>query len=381
MKRLALAPHRLYFFLGALALFILFAWWWSHLQGSYSAAIPLHALLMPLGIFPLFILGFTFTAGPRWLGVDAQNQDFLLHGGTYFSGLMLVVLASEIGWLPLRTSGFALMLSAWAAVSWRWMTLVRQSRAADKRHAQALLLAMCGGAAAITTTLLWSLGWQAAWTVARQLTFFGFLLPIFLTVCHRMLPFFSSSVLVPYTIWKPYTLLAGWLTGCAVLVLAGSLGYAQIEAGTAAVLSLSFLYTSWRWGVLRCLQNRLLAMLHLSFLWLSVVFALQAATAWGAPLGSAAIHALGLGFMGTMLVGFVSRVTYGHSGRALEAGNGLWALYLGLHLAAILRVLASLFAMPLMLRVSASIWLLLLACWVAQMVPVYLRARADGKAG
>lgn len=382
MKRLALAPHRLYFFLGALAVLLLFGWWWLNLQGQHSAqAVPLHALLMPLGVFPLFILGFTFTAGPRWLALDASDRYFLLNGGTYFTGLVLVLTASTLGWHPLRSSGFALMLSAWVTVSWRWGSLVRASKVNDKKHPQAILAAMCGGAAALAAALVWSAGVTAAWLVARQLAFFTFLLPVFLTVCHRMLPFFTSNVLRPYDSWRPYWLLGSWLGACLLLAISGIGGWHAPQALAALWLCGSFAYTSWRWGLLRSLQNRLLAMLHLSFAWLCVVFGLQAAAALGADLGSAAIHALGLGFMGTMLVGFVSRVTYGHSGRPLQAGNGLWALYLGLHLAAALRVLASVLAWPALIPVSATAWLILLALWVLHLAPIYLNARADGQPG
>ncbi|MBI3285038.1 MAG: NnrS family protein [Burkholderiales bacterium] len=382
MKRLAHAPHRLYFFLGALAVLLLFGWWWLSLHGPHSAqAVPLHALLMPLGVFPLFILGFTFTAGPRWLALNATDQYFLLNGATYFAGLMLVLLASSLGWPPLRSSGFALMLSGWLAVTWRWGGLVRASTAPDKKHPQAILAAMCGGTLALAATLAWSAGVAAAWLPARQLAFFGFLLPVFVTVCHRMLPFFTSNVLRPYQAWRPYWLLGAWLSGCAVLVIAGSLPVHLAEALTATALSLSFAYTSWRWGLWRSLQNRLLAMLHLSFAWLTIVFALYAADAFGLRLGSAALHALGLGFMATMLVGFVSRVTYGHSGRPLEAGNLLWSIYLGLHLSAALRVLASALEAPALIVISASAWLILLGLWVALMLPAYLKARVDGQPG
>jgi uncharacterized protein involved in response to NO len=88
-----------------------------------------------------------------------------------------------------------------------------------------------------------------------------------------------------------------------------------------------------------------------------------------------------LGFMATMLVGFVTRVSYGHSGRKLEAGNLLWGIYLGLHAAALLRVLASALALPALISWSSAIWLLLLGCWGGMMLPIYLKARLDGQAG
>ncbi|MFZ6746169.1 NnrS family protein [Undibacterium sp. JH2W] len=381
MKRLATAPHRLYFFLGAVSVLILFFWWYLQLRHPQTMAVPLHALLMPLGVFPLFILGFTFTAGPKWLSVSAEDDYFLLHGGTYFCGLLLAMLAASLGLPALRSSGFALMLSAWLAVTWRWGHLIWRSTVADKKHAIAIFLAMCGGTCALAATLMWSGGWNVAWIIARQFAFFGFLLPVFLTVCHRMLPFFSGNVLKPYVVWRPYWLLASWLSGCLLLVLSGCMQWRLPEAITATLMSLSFIYTSWRWGLLRSMENRLLAMLHLSFAWLAIVFALQAAAALGMATGSASIHALALGFMGTMLVGFVSRVSYGHSGRPLQASNFLWCIYLGLHLAALLRILASLLSLDILITASATSWLVLLACWIAMMLPMYLKARADGQPG
>lgn len=385
MKRLAIAPHRLYFFLGAVAVFFLFAWWWVSLTAPFNAphpvnAIPLHGILMPLGIFPLFILGFTFTAGPRWLGVNASDIYFLPTGICYFSGIVLVVIGSMSD-QRVSVAGFGLMLLAWLSATVRWASLLKQSTTFDKNHPAVLLAAMIGGVLALSAALAWSAGVVLAWVVARQLAFFCFLLPVFLTVCHRMLPFFSSSVLKPYTSWRPYGLLWGWLAGCAALALTGALEWRMAEAVVGSVMAISFVFTSWRWGLRASFANRLLAMLHMSFAWLSVVFGLHAASAFGLPIGSASLHALGLGFMATMLVGFVSRVSFGHSGRPLTVSNTLWALYLALHLAALLRVLASALALPALITYSATAWLILLGSWVLMMLPIYLKARLDGQAG
>ena len=385
MKRLAIAPHRLYFFLGAVAVLSLFFWWWLSLNTAYAAhnsvtAIPLHGILMPLGIFPLFILGFTFTAGPRWLAVNASDKYFLPTGILYFTGIVLVIFGSN-GAARLVSAGFGLMLLAWMAATLRWASLVRLSSITDKNHPSVLLAAMCAGVLALLAAMLWSAGYSPAWFYARQLAFFCFLLPIFLTVCHRMLPFFSGTVLKPYVAWKPYGLLWFWLAGCVLLALAGVLNWRMAEAVVASALAISFAVTSWRWGLRASFANRLLAMLHMSFAWLSIVFALQAASAFGLNMGSASLHALGLGFMATMLVAFVSRVSFGHSGRPLVVSNTLWVLYLALHLAAAMRVLASVLFIPALLSYSATVWLLLLGSWVVMMLPIYLKERADGQAG
>lgn len=381
MKQLTQAPHRFYFFLGLTALLSLVLWWWMSVQFSIDWPIPLHGILMPLGVFPLFILGFTFTAGPRWLNIEASSHHFLLHGLTYFLGVILVLFASVVGLPPLRLSGFALMLAAWSAVSLRWAKLIIDSKVEDKRHAIALLIAMYGGILAMLCAFLWASGSQIAWQAARQLAFFAFLLPTFLTVCHRMLPFFTGNVLKNYTVWRPYSVLVTWISGCWLLAFAGIVESSLVQAVVGTLLSLSFANTSWRWGLFRSFENRLLAMLHLSFAWLAIVFGLQAASALGAQIGSAMIHALALGFMSTMLVAFVSRVSFGHSGRALHASNLLWGLYLMLHLAAILRVLANMQSNTSLLQFSASLWLMVFVTWAAIMLPIYLRPRIDGQAG
>lgn len=381
MKYLSVAPHRAYFFFGALSFFALLAWWAWQVQQQHYQHIALHSLLMPLGFFPLFILGFTFTAGPRWLSVECQNQAFVAYASIYSAGMLIVLVAHSYGWLPLRSAGFALMLSCWSRVSWRWFYLLRSSRVYDKQHAYGLLLGMLGGIAAMVAVSAWSLGRSEAWSWAKNLSLYAFLLPIFLSVCHRMLPFFSGSSIPAYQSWRPYPLLHGWLLACTALAVSLSLEMRSISSLIAAAMSLSCAYTSWRWGLFACWHNRLLAMLHAAFAWLSVVFALLALAQWGWLSPSLATHALGLGFMGTMLVAFVTRVSYGHSGRALQVQGGLWALYLGLHVATLIRLAASAWNQPWLMNLAAVAWLGLIFLWVMQMLPIYLKPRQDGQAG
>jgi uncharacterized protein involved in response to NO len=389
---LAQVPHRAYFSAGVGALVLLALWWSVALPLVGVTAQPsmlVHGVMMPLGIFPPFMLGFVFTAGPRWLGVQAPKGHLLLALGQ-LTGLGLMLLGFMLGGLwPLL--GLLVIFLVWWRATWLWFDCVARAPQGDHRHAHYILLAMLVGNVALLAVMSWVLGGDASlWLVARNLILWGWVVPIFLVVAHRMIPFFTQSVVPTRVLRRPARMLQFWLVGCAVLALSLTMGFAYLAAITALGLALATGYTALEWSGLwggaklrgACGGNRLLAMLHFSFAWLPVAFALLALEQAGLVGGSAAVHAIGLGFCSTMLVGFVTRVTLGHSGRALQASGLYWYLYLALHAAAILRVvLALLPPAPWLLHATAALWLLLVVVWAAHMLPVYLQPRVDGQPG
>jgi uncharacterized protein involved in response to NO len=391
-ERLAQVPHRAYFGVGVCT-FLLLALWWSvalPLQGvTAMPATLVHGLMMPLGIFPPFMLGFVFTAGPRWLGVQAPKGHLPLALGQ-LAGMMLILLGFHLGgnW-PLP--GLLLLFAVWWRATWLWSDCIARARSAnnkgDHRHANYIFGAMLIGNVAMLAIMAWILSGDAmVWLVARNLLLWGWILPIFLVVAHRMIPFFTQSVVPERALWRPVQLLQGWLVGCLVLALTLSIGWWLASAATALALAFATAATSVQWAGRRLRGafggNRLLAMLHLSFAWLPVAFFLLALEQLGFKVGSAAVHAFGLGFCSTMLVGFVTRVSLGHSGRALKPSNLHWVLYLGLHAAAALRVvLAIVGGASFLLHAVAGLWLLLVVTWAVSMLPLYWQPRADGQPG
>jgi uncharacterized protein involved in response to NO len=371
-------PHRALFGSGVLATCAMALWWLHALAHPGTGSIPpvmLHALLMPLGAFPLFMWGFVFTAGPRWLGVDGPTRMLPLALG-YVLGLILCL----SGWLA---PGLGLMSLSWAWVLWLWLGCIRQSQAQDRWHARIVWGALALGLLGLLLAQAWVwLGDARWWIAARQLLTWGLLMPVFLTVGHRMIPFFTQSAVPGHTPWRPYPLLAGWLTGCALMGLGGIMNWPWLQGPVAALMAASLLYTSWRWGLRASLGNRLLAMLHLSFAWFGIGMALWALSAPGWISPSAGAHALLMGGFLTLLMGFVTRVTLGHSGRPLAADGPYWAIYLSLHVLALARVIASVVNAPThALMAIALLWLLALICWAARVLPIYWRPRLDGKPG
>lgn len=69
------------------------------------------------------------------------------------------------------------------------------------------------------------------------------------------------------------------------------------------------------WGLVQSLKIRLLAMLHVGFVWLGLALLYSAASqalwlATGQPvLGLGALHALSMGFLGSIMVAMVTRVS------------------------------------------------------------------------
>ncbi|MDE2600546.1 MAG: NnrS family protein [Rhodocyclaceae bacterium] len=394
-QRFAQVPHRAYFAIGVLGVLMLSLWWSLALPLAGMTTQPsmlVHGLMMPLGIFPPFMLGFVFTAGPRWLSAPAPRGHLPLAVGQ-LAGLLLALLGFALGgrW-PLI--GLLMLFVVWWRATGLWAACIDCAPRGDQRHSRLILCAMVIGNVGILATGGWVLsGDHTFWLLARNLILWGWIVPIFLTVAHRMVPFFTQSIVPQRMIWRPMPLLYGWLCGCLLLALAGSASLPWLSAIVAAGMCAAFAYTSWRWAgrpgfdlrgfwVRAFGGNRLLAMLHLSFAWLSVAMLLLALDSVGVRVGTAATHAVGLGFCGTMLVGFVTRVSMGHSGRPLQASDTHWRVYLGLHAVAVARVVLAIVDGPAVaLQVVAVAWVLLMVVWASQMLPVYWRPRADGQAG
>ncbi|RVT88719.1 NnrS family protein [Inhella crocodyli] len=407
--RLLSAPHRLAFFAGACAMALTGLWWALALTARAQgwawpwAVAPLlaHGALLSLAFMPLFIVGFLFTAGPRWLGQPEVPAAVLLRPVLAMVGGGALTLLGVHVHGPLAALGLGLQASGWAKVLWRFAHLVRDSRVPDRVHAQAVLGAGCFG------LLAWA-GLAAAWALdapdlaraAVQLALWGFLAPTFAVVSHRMLPFFSASVLPQLEAWRPHWLLSamgGALAASALVAMADALwgGWPApllaAAAGLQAAASGLMLWLAVRWGLLHSLRGkalRLLAMLHGGFVWLGLALGLAAASnglqALGLPgLGLAPLHALTVGYLGCTLIAMITRVSAGHSGRPLAVDALAWGLYGLLQGTAVARVLAALWpAMGGALTLAAALgWAVVTLAWAGRHGAWLGRPRVDGRPG
>ncbi len=391
------APHRVMFMAGATQGVLAMLWWALDLAGR-TGAMPVlptwtlpplwaHGALMMFGFFPFFMFGFLMTAGPRWVNAEPITPF------SYISAFVLMSLGwiafyAALFWPPLMLPALLLVLLGWCSgLPELWRAALGGS---GRAHLKTTVAGLCAGALCLAAFLGFA-GGGPGWLAPLALTggVWLFLLPVFVAVSHRMIPFFSSSVLPDYTVvrplWALYVLL-GCFAGHALLVIVGMPQWTWLFDAPAASVAM---WLTLRWQLRKSFKLRLLAVLHVAFAWLGVSLALYAAQSllllMGiVALGLAPLHALTIGFFASMLIGMVSRVTLGHSGQALTADKLLWAMFWALQVVALLRVAAEFLQLPGPMSLSllaALVWLAVFINWWIKFAPAYVKPRGDGKAG
>jgi len=391
------APHRVMFMAGATQGVLAMLWWMVDLAAR-SGAIPAlptwtlpppwaHGAMLMFGCFPFFIFGFLMTAGPRW--VNAEPITPFAYLSTFvFMSLGWIAFYVSLLWPPLMLPALLLTLTGWCSgLPELWRAALGGS---ERAHLKTTVAGLCGGALCLAAFLGFA-GGGPGWLARLALTggVWLFLLPVFVAVSHRMIPFFSSSALPNYTavrpLWALYVLLTGFV-GHALLAIAGMAQWTWLFDAPAAVIAI---WLTLRWQLARSFEVRLLAVLHVAFAWLGLSLALYATQSLLlllgiVALGLAPLHALTIGFFASMLIGMVSRVTLGHSGRALAADTWLWAMFWALQGVAVLRVAAEFIKLPGPIGLSslaALVWLVVFISWWVKFAPAYIKPRSDGKPG
>ncbi len=403
LAMLAVAPHRILFFFGALQALAAVAWWIADLLGRYgnwyapidwSLPAPFaHAYLLAYGLFPFFIFGFLLTAVPSWLGVQPRRHGYV--SSAVLMALGLIVLYAGLATSPgVAIAGVALHVIGYAIALAEILRLIAKSAESDNKRYSRLLAAgvAAGGAGAAAFLLFLLTGAGELADFSRRGALWFFLVPVFFTVSHRMVPYFSSRVLEPYVVYRPRWALA--------LVISGSVLHGILEMANAwgwlwlvdAPMLAAVVHLLLRWGLSRCFKARLLAVLHLSLVGLALSLALSVVQSveWlafdRAMLGTAPLHAMTLCYFSAMMVAMVSRVSLGHSGRSLIADNWTWLSFWGMVATGLVRVLAE---MPLaggrtlteLIPLAAFLWFAFFLLWSSRYIPMYLRPRVDGASG
>jgi uncharacterized protein involved in response to NO len=355
-----------------------------------AAALPagwMHAFIMQYQVLPPFILGFLLTVFPRWLSRPSLAARHYLPVGAGLLGGQLLTLAGLGGNLELLRAGALLTLGGWMVGTF-WLARVFVQSRVLVGHAVSVMVALAFGIAGLVcyVLLLRRIDGLVAYA-ALKIGVMGMLVPIYFTICHRMIPFFTANVVREYEMIRPtWVLIAAWSMFVAhlALELGHAFAYLWIPDAALAVLAIGLLVFWWPRGAM----PPLLRVLHLGFAWFPVAFALytlQSAWYWTSgefAFGRAPAHALFIGFFGSLLVAMVTRVTQGHSGRPLVLGGVAATAFVVLQLVAVTRIVAEFVPDALAWQAAGALgWIAAFLPWVLRSAWIYVTPRADGNPG
>jgi len=363
----------------------------------WLAAVPAPSWLVPIwwhghemvfGFIAAAIAGFLLTASPVWSGgpalvgrpLAALFALWVLGRIAFVSAGLLpagVVALVDVAFLPLVAG-----------------VVVRTLRGSGQMHNYGVAGIVAVLALANAAMHAEALGWTSG-LAPRALRFAVDVVALLLVVISgRITPAFTRNGLrmagsEAVVVVRPQLAQAtiGLVASMALVRLVLGPGVASGTLSGLAGLGMLVQLVGWRsWAVRR---DPLLWSLHAGAAWLGVGLLLVGCSDAGlfrlAP--SAGLHALTAGAMGSSILAVITRVSLGHTGRPLVLPSGIVACYALVHLAALLRVVASLSggfsgaAYHALLVTSALAWGLAFLGFLVRYTGILIQPRPDGRLG
>jgi uncharacterized protein involved in response to NO len=340
------------------------------------AGIWWHAHEMLFGFAAAVIVGFLFTAGRNWTGLDTPTGLPLALFALLWLGGRLGM-AFDGGFVATIVDAAFLPAAAFVIARLLW-------RAGSRRNYFIVGILSLLSLANIAFHLA-RLGVLVIDPLAALHFALGVIVLLETTIAGRVVPSFTASALKGVRQWQRpwlnYAAIAA--TGVALLCWAvfPDLRWAAALSMLAALLQLP---RSLGWNPWATRRVPLLWSLHLAHLWIPIGLTLLAAAQLGWLPRSAGVHALTIGATGGLIIGMITRTALGHTGRMLIAGRIETAAYALVQLAAVVRVL-TVAAIPVAsasgIHTAATLWALAFLLYLWRYAPYLTRPRIDGQPG
>ncbi len=374
---------RPFFLLGPLVGVIVLTIWLLSYSGSYirtDVNILWHAHEMIYGFVMAIVIGFLLTASANWSGKTGVH------------GLPLAVLTSV--WLLGRLSFLIpdINPNARAVLDLMFLpfsiVLLLPYLSTAKKKINMVF--------AILLLLLWicnlvfhldSSGFLGEYWYSRKALLLAVqvIILILTVIFGRVIPFFSRRAIDGYS-----TEINPWVDRATILSTFFFIGsYLFSELGlltfwTGIIAGLFHLFRLFKWYSRRVWRVPILFILYLGYFWLIVAFFASSLAAIGSLPLSLATHVFSVGAISVTILGMVTRVTLGHSGRPISASKITLVSYTLVFAGSVTR-----FLMPLLvpgvylhaITVSGLLWIGAMLLFLCEYGPILVSPRIDGKPG
>ena len=371
-------PHQPFFilaFVNAIVSMFIFMLFMKGIVSSQISAINYHAYSLIYMLFTPAFLAFLFTTFPRFSGTDIIEKE------KYMTAFWMVFIASilfQVG-IFLSTTLVAIamtLLFLGELLSVKILLNVYNSSPHDEKRDQEWILAGMGFGLFAHLLAILSLWLPSLQQFSVQIAIYLYLFIVIFAVAQRMVPFFSHT-----TVQKN---LERFKVIIGLIVLHVLLESTQENSSFLVDLLLAYLIGKelWQWKLPLPNPNPLVWILITALYWVPLSFALASmsnliALINGTNFLSLDIHVLALGFFFTMLIGFGTRVTLGHSGNQMHADRLTVILFYWTQLVVFMRILTSLavanaWDFLLFFDLSLTVWMVMFGLWGSRFFPVLI---------
>jgi uncharacterized protein involved in response to NO len=371
---------RPFFLFGCAFVVLTLAGWLAALNGwlsGLSINSLWHAHEMIHGFAMAIVMGFLLTASQNWSGTRGiHGWPLGLVTGTWLAGRLVFLLPIE-----------SLLVRAVIDLMFLPLALGLLTVYLRRSHPRNMIfIPVIAGL--WLSNLAYHLAALGIWPEALRLSnlfAIHMIVLIISIISGRVVPFFTARALKDYRRRDSRNVEIATGIIIATFSLVHLFGETSIWAGVFGFIAGSLcLLRLGLWYDRRIWEKPILWILYIGNVWLVVGFYLSAFTSWQTLAHTAAIHAFTAGSMGTMIIGMISRVSLGHTGRAIVASPWTLVAYALVIGGAMLRVGGALWATEWYLRTVMMSGIMWSGAFVALLIdywPILLAPRVDGHPG
>ena len=331
-----------------------------------------HSYSLVYLVFTQFFTGFIFTTFPRFCQSKEIEKSYYLRTWRFQQAGAVIFLLGALFSSTLLYLGVLVLLYTNFMIVSRLKKIYDETPEAMRHDPKWILV---GFAMGFVAHIFFWFAFAGIDNSAVAIAVNLYLVYVTFAVGQRMVPFFSHSFEPKDERFAPMV-----FVGLFLKVLTVNFGWGVLEMLVDLLLGLYIAKEVMRWKLPWRGSPAILQILHLSLYWLiaSLLFGTLAKlieTVGETDLLQLDTHMLVLGFVTTMLIGFGTRVTLGHSGQPPHADKTTLKVFYLLQAVVLGRILFSLFVgfgadTFWMFDLSITLWLVLFVFWGVRFGPV-----------
>ncbi len=368
-------PHQPFFAFGVINAIVFMLIFLLSYKGVLTLTLSpnlFHSFSLIFAVFTPFFLGFLLTTFPRFSQtITLEKSIYTTNFALLFFGILLFLLGSFI-------SNFLIYFGVFFVFASLIYTMVvfyqiyKISPMPDLHDQKWIMLGFASG---ILSCFLFFIEFLSdsnfILSLAKLIGIYLFLTITALSVGQRMIPFFShvmvekNKKLLPIT----FSLFSAFII---FEMLNLKIGFIFL-----LLLSLYLAKEIYSWKLPYKNSQSILWILHLGLFWLPVSlfvssFASFIELMFEKDFIYVGLHLVMLGFLTTLMIGFGTRVTLGHSGNQMIIDSITKSLFYLTPVVVITRALYSFSGQSILFDISVLLWLVLFVIWAIKYLPVVL---------